>query len=925
MLISSLREFIEFVPVCVQTEPLKQVLGLLGHYNAAQVVVVDQQSHPLGTVSLRRLLPYLNFSLDDQHNQLSGAPAISFSGSQGLHFHSYQPDLTQAIEHQRWLLEPVTCLSVEEPLPQLCERLPDLLGGHWLAVDADGAYVGWLNQTQLWRSLALSTLRQPDDSLPYSAIAPVYRSRQADSNPPHGEQLPLLLTPLAELLEQLPFPLMLQTHTGQVVLQNGAWQQQAQTFQNLGEVSQEVATILENPAPGLVPVEEVIRQFSTEQGMGSSQASFCHEGIDANTCVCICPMKDGQERVWQFLKIPLSTLIGVSSSSHRVNGPPALVVPATVDAATTSSQFQLAALETVRSEQHLDDIGSVFASESLWLVLAQDMTEQQQVAKELVTRNADLVQTNRLKDEFLATISHELKAPLTSVLSLSSLLKNQILGELNERQMRYVQLIHQSSRHLALLVNDILDLTRLETGQLKLNLAPVEIQSVCDRAFAQAQQMYPLGATSEQGDLVQPQLPEFTFDLQPGLSHLVADDLRLCQMLANLLANAMRFTRPDGQFGLQVETWEHWIAFTVWNSGFGIPAEQHPHVFQQFQHLESPVTEQFEGTGLGLVLTKRLAQLHGGEVTFTSVESQGSRFTILLPPQLPTTDATPALSSEQVSLSQQGDRLILVVEANPLALNDLTNQLMALGYRVAIARSGPEALEKARRLQPAAILLNPMLPLLSGWDVLTLLKSDRMVCQIPVIVLAPSTEQRQPHPGDADGFLSLPIQTEDLCQSLIRLIAPSPNASASDCHLNLTILHLNPVLPPDANLQANPQLNTSSLNNLLHPYHCRVLEVDDLEQAALLARVWHPDLVLLNGSIPDPPAYLHELSQHESLSMCPLVTLTPEITQAANKVSGLSVFPCLAPLSTAGSSMLIQVIQIAARHHAHSGKSPKRL
>ncbi|KGF72598.1 hypothetical protein DO97_07390 [Neosynechococcus sphagnicola sy1] len=216
--------------------------------------------------------------------------------------------------------------------------------------------------------------------------------------------------------------------------------------------------------------------------------------------------------------------------------------------------------------------------ETLWLVFAQDRTEQQQFVKELAAKNVDLLQMNRLKDEFLACISHELKSPLTAVLGLSTLLKEQMLGALNPRQLRYAHLIYQSGRQLMDVVNDILDLTRIETAQLELNLAPVNIVQVCDRALKQAQQHQSWtsevadsqpSATSAQGRSQQTeghdagdipllsiaQAPvcillegqHLTVEMDMGLEMLVADELRLRQMLANLLSNAIKFTEPGGR------------------------------------------------------------------------------------------------------------------------------------------------------------------------------------------------------------------------------------------------------------------------------------------------------------------------------------------------------------------------------------------
>ncbi|MFN7660720.1 MAG: sensor histidine kinase, partial [Dolichospermum sp.] len=259
--------------------------------------------------------------------------------------------------------------------------------------------------------------------------------------------------------------------------------------------------------------------------------------------------------------------------------------------------------------------------DDLWLILATDVTEQQQLCKELATKNADLIQLNRLKDEFLACISHELKTPLTAVLGLSRLLVDQQLGQLNERQARYAGLIHQSGRHLMSVVNDILDLTRMETGQMQLTFTPVQIQVVCERALSDVKNIYQQNNKTQQlspAENHNSSHRQFSLAIEPGLEQMVADELRLRQMLAHLLSNAFKFTEVSGEIGLRVSRWEGWIAFTVWDTGIGIPEQQQHLIFQKFQQLENPLTRQFEGTGLGLVLTRALARLHGGDVIFLS-------------------------------------------------------------------------------------------------------------------------------------------------------------------------------------------------------------------------------------------------------------------------------------------------------------------
>jgi signal transduction histidine kinase/CheY-like chemotaxis protein len=573
--------------------------------------------------------------------------------------------------------------------------------------------------------------------------------------------------------------------------------------------------------------------------------------------------------------------------------------------------------------------------------------------EDLVARNVDLIQVNQMKDEFLACITHELRSPLTAILGLSTLLKDQALGELNDRQLRYAQQIHRSGRHLIGIVNDMLDLTRIETDQFELDFEPVSISGVCLDAFEESQKLYlaenmpqrPVpGATD--ADQCETLLPTFKLEIEPGLVMLTADEARLRQMLVNLLSNALKFTETSGNIGLKVSRWEGWISFTVWDTGIGIPPDKQHLIFQKFQQLESPMTRRFEGTGLGLVLTQRLARLHGGDITFTSQEHHGSQFTLLLPPEppqsvlqttaapqklqplphRPTEPAGTATGSRPPGLDAVGpalngtpllsSRLVLVVESSTRNLEDLTEQLSELGYRSAIARSGIDALEKARQLQPCTILLNPHLPNLSGWDVLTLLKARPETQEIPVIVTAPAVEQAQAYHQLADGFLKLPIghgALRDTLQHLNQHLASPTAVMDVEKRDRCIVLCLNPPMAEDSGAWS------IELSHLLHRHNFRVIESYDLEQAEMLARVWKVQVVVLNAPALEPMQFLTQLSEQVYLASLPLVTLDAVTTQIANQIPNLAVFPCLSnrlPHTPVGHSemlaeQMLQAIEIA--------------
>jgi signal transduction histidine kinase/CheY-like chemotaxis protein len=902
-----LSDFIELVPTCFQTDTLTEVLEVFSRGSCDRLVVINEQRCPIGLIQLRSLMP---------GNPETTTLLIDFK----------RPLSAVGVP----LLEPLPALPSDLSLGQCEVEFRDQTERFWALVDADRHFQGLIDSFYVRKLIHLGARRQnigiveemPIASMANLAQVPlefdplkqhlrVQIAKLRSQLPP--KSLPVFSTvhPLMQFLERLPLPLMLQTNTGRVLAQNALWHEQFGEIVDPDWVQRDADAVLEFAAHH---PSDSTRIDSWERSIGTSSesalASLCHIGSTPNTCVCACPLKNGQERILQLVKIPLGAML----PEMNLELADLWQMPMVSDQ-WSFGDFRLAKLDGDRD--HLATSRSWVEEENLWLVLAQDVTEQQQLARELAAKNADLVQLNRLKDEFLACISHELRTPLTAVLGLSSLLKDQLSGGLNERQIRYAQLIYRSGRHLMSIVNDILDLTRMETGQLELSLEPVNVLSVCDRAFEQAQKVRSEEARPEAAQETDSAIPSFTLEIESGLETLVADEMRLRQMLVNLLSNALKFTESTGRIGLRVNLWEGWVTFTVWDTGIGIPAEKQHLIFQKFQQLENPLTRRFEGAGLGLVLTQRLARLHGGDVSFVSKEGQGSQFTLLLPPTHPQPTITLGTSPLQACRTSH-NRLVLVVEAVVRSIEHLSEQLFELGYRVVIARSGTEAVEKARRLQPCSIFVNPLLPTLSGWDVLTLLKADPQTQHIPVIVTATRGDREQSTRNQADGFLSLPIASKALKQTLAHLTeAAEPSEASKKPVESLVILRLSPTRYGEQNRAG--QQATIDLNHLLHRHNYRVLEADDLEQAELLAQVWKPNIVLLDAAMPDPLAYIRRLSEQSFLASLPIVTLDQATTQAANQIVGLSIFPCLAPLmeqsmssGQSETSALLQVIQVAA-------------
>ncbi|NJL86043.1 MAG: hypothetical protein HC886_08765 [Leptolyngbyaceae cyanobacterium SM1_1_3] len=509
-------------------------------------------------------------------------------------------------------------------------------------------------------------------------------------------------------------------------------------------------------------------------------------------------------------------------------------------------------------------------------------------------RNLDLERTSLLRAELLGCLSHELKTPLTSLLGLSKLLQDPRLGALSDRQNRYAALIYQNARSLKATVNEILDLTRIESGRMTLTVKSIQIADLCHQALLQAEDYNRARGDGETRSHPLT-LDRFHLKIELGLECLSVDELRLRQILIHLLSNALRCTPENGGLGLTVERQGGWILLSVWDTGVGIPTAQQRFIFHRLQRIENPLTQRFTGPGLGLILVRQLAQLQGGEISFVSRASQGSKFTLLLPMA---STLSEAIARPLPAAANSG--LVVVLEQDPTHIETIAQALEPSGYWPAIARSSQETLEKVRRLRPPVVLIDLRADdLNSEW----LTQQLRAEAEEPLtlVAIAPSNTPL-PHGGRFDHVLHLPLAANMLHQLFTQLkLATEPTLAAA------TVLLLK-----QSNALGGP---LNSLDQLLQQYQCRVLEVDDIDQARLLAKIWHPQVILLDPDISDPDSYLRRLSQQPSLSSLPVVTLTNEMTQLANRFPGLKIFPCLAPLSNlssaAPSSPLLEVIQVA--------------
>jgi CheY-like chemotaxis protein len=330
--------------------------------------------------------------------------------------------------------------------------------------------------------------------------------------------------------------------------------------------------------------------------------------------------------------------------------------------------------------------------------------------------------TNLAKSDFLANMSHELRTPLNSVIGFSEVLQDQMFGPINEKQQEYVNNILTSGRHLLSLINDILDLSKVESGKMELEPSAFLLRESLDAS------MMMLREKALKSGI------EIHLDLAPEADvSIVADQRKLKQILFNLLSNAVKFIPAGGSVNVSAVRDVDFIEITVADTGIGIREEDIQKLFQSFTQLESVYTKGFEGTGLGLALTRQLVELHGGRIWVKSEFGAGSRFSFTIPLTQAVGRELPAGRPDIVTGS--GGNTVLVIEDDPLTLTTLENALLRKGYRALRACNGKEGVEMAQRDSPDLIVLDLVMPGMSGFDVAERLRSGDAAANAPILVL----------------------------------------------------------------------------------------------------------------------------------------------------------------------------------------------
>ena len=387
----------------------------------------------------------------------------------------------------------------------------------------------------------------------------------------------------------------------------------------------------------------------------------------------------------------------------------------------------------------------------------QERTTQLAAAnKELDLRNREVERATKLKSKFLASMSHELRTPLNAIVGFSDLLAEQTAGELNDKQKRFVNHIKQGSAHLLQLINDILDLSKIEAGQLELRSERFQISEALPEVLSTIRPL----AMVKQITIHQKSEADIP---------VYADRVRFKQILYNLLSNAVKFTPKDGRISIECAESGDFIKISVTDTGIGIRTEDQGIIFEEFRQVEGDKGSTQEGTGLGLAITRRLVEQQGGTISLTSEPGKGSRFTFTLPAgakrKTLDTQAASATAPRRVPAGEVRKPLVLVVDDEAPARELLASYLDS-EYRTVLAESGKEAVKKAEQLRPDAITLDVMMPGGSGFETMIALRKNPETANIPIIIVSIVDQKQVGFSLGAADYLIKPIRKTVLLETI---------------------------------------------------------------------------------------------------------------------------------------------------------------
>ncbi len=383
-----------------------------------------------------------------------------------------------------------------------------------------------------------------------------------------------------------------------------------------------------------------------------------------------------------------------------------------------------------------------------------DISFLKKLQSELEIKNRELEKANKAKSDFLSSMSHELRTPLNAIIGFSEVLLERNFGGITAKQEEYIKDIYEAGEHLLLLINDILDLSRVESGQMIFEPTEFYVRDLVDQSMTMIKER----ALRHYINLSQ--------EISPDVTTVYADERKIKQVLYNLLNNAIKFTPDNGSVWIVVSKVAGDIVFSVEDTGIGIPEEAMSKLFYPFSQIRLLHPSINEGTGLGLSIVKAIVELHGGKIWVESKVGKGSKFSFTIPSAIRHVTVIPATGDVQKRVD--GNH-VLVVEDDKAIAKLIKGYLQAAGYRADVVHDGEQALVSVRELKPDVITLNLSIPKKNGWTVLKALHADPDTTHIPVVIISSIEEGKEALKLGAASFILKPIDRQTLLHEMERV------------------------------------------------------------------------------------------------------------------------------------------------------------
>jgi len=479
---------------------------------------------------------------------------------------------------------------------------------------------------------------------------------------------------------------------------------------------------------------------------------------------------------------------------------------------------------------------------------------------EVTIKNIELENEKKRTDDanetlkrFLATFSHELRAPLNAIVGFSEILTSDLKTLPPEKVKDFMKNINESGKHLQGLINDILDLSKIEAGKMELH-----IESYPVSYFTESLQRVMQAAMGQKNVTL-------VFKIAPEIDQLVVDQTRFKQILVNLVSNAIKYSHLNGKVAVGVRRFVNEIEFEVTDEGVGIKPEDLTRLFQAFQQGKNAKGNK-EGTGLGLVITKRLVELHGGHIWVESEWGKGTAFRFRIPMVVAgevvesADELLHAMSRQPLTLSDGEKPLVLIIEDNVQAGQLIQMYLQEAGYRTEIAKDGSEGLEKAKRLKPNIITLDMIMPVKDGWQVLKELKRHPLCKNIPIIIISIADEKKLGFSMGAVDYFVKPVNKEELISALRKIPLHNPDHKQ---HPKVLIID-------------DDRTASELIQVMLEAEGYEVIKTMNGKEGVRLAGSESPDLIILDLIMPDISGFnvAYQLKQQQNTRNTPIIILT---------------------------------------------------